>query len=67
MVSEILTYIDPIINYIKTIDFEEYESLKKAHRLDLVGFGKNCLIRPRAKDNNSKINITKSKKKSKKR
>ncbi|MBP7255398.1 MAG: DUF3362 domain-containing protein, partial [Negativicutes bacterium] len=44
-----------------------YEALKKAHRLDLVGFGKNCLIRPRAKDNNSKINITKSKKNSKKR
>ena len=53
----------------KNVDaiMDVYETLKKAHRLDLVGFGKNCLIRPRAKDNNSKINITKSKKNSKKR
>lgn len=61
MQRALLQYRDP-----KNYDIV-YEALKKAHRLDLVGFGKNCLIRPRAKDNNSKINITKSKKNSKKR
>ena len=24
-----------------------YEALKKAHREDLIGFGKNCLIKPK--------------------
>ncbi len=31
IVSEIQTYLDPIINYIRTIDFEEHESLKKTY------------------------------------
>ena len=38
-----------------------YEALQKAGRMDLVGFGPKCLIRPKNKSKNINDNKTKAK------
>lgn len=61
MQRALLQYRDP-----KNYDLV-YEALKRANRLDLVGFGKKCLIRPRAKLGVNSSNTIKNKKNSRKR
>ena len=61
MQRALLQYRDP-----KNYDLV-YEALKRANRLDLVGFGKNCLIRPKQKPGANNSNTVKNKKNSRKR
>ena len=52
-----------LIQYRNPVNYElVLEALKKADRMDLVGFGPKCLIRPRKENSNKTVNNNYSKK-----